>query len=297
MNKYLIFRTDRIGDFLLSAILIKSIKRNDKNASIFIVASKKNYHYIKNFNFINEVYELKNNILDKFRLIKTLRKHTFKTVIIHDGKRRSKIINFFLKRNEYFIVDNNNIKNSHFYKIKNIIKLLNFNFHNSDLNFLDTKTNSSSTTLKEGAILLHFDEKWSNKTYISKYKDIEPSEDQLLKFLLNLKKKSNELVITTGLNTPLVLKNVISKIKNEKIKLIENSSFNELENIVAQSKLLISCHGAISHLASAHNVKIIDIIDINLKNPYTNWTEHFRNYHPVYRKNFSILSGEINNLV
>ena len=31
MNNYLFFRTDRIGDFLLSAILIKSIKKNDSN--------------------------------------------------------------------------------------------------------------------------------------------------------------------------------------------------------------------------------------------------------------------------
>ena len=47
MNNYLFFRTDRIGDFLVSAILIKSIKRNDKNSFIKLVASKKNYFFIK----------------------------------------------------------------------------------------------------------------------------------------------------------------------------------------------------------------------------------------------------------
>ena len=54
-NRYIFFRTDRIGDFLLSAILIKSIKRSDKNSFITVVASKKNYFYIKNFSFIDEV--------------------------------------------------------------------------------------------------------------------------------------------------------------------------------------------------------------------------------------------------
>ena len=49
MNQYLIFRTDRIGDFLLSAILIKSIKRNDPNAFIKVVASESNFDYIKTF--------------------------------------------------------------------------------------------------------------------------------------------------------------------------------------------------------------------------------------------------------
>ena len=43
MNKYLIFRTDRIGDFLLTAILIKSIKRNDPKSYIKIITSEKNF--------------------------------------------------------------------------------------------------------------------------------------------------------------------------------------------------------------------------------------------------------------
>ena len=43
MSKYLIFRTDRVGDFLLSLILINSIKRNDPSSHITLVASKKNY--------------------------------------------------------------------------------------------------------------------------------------------------------------------------------------------------------------------------------------------------------------
>ena len=67
--------------------------------------------------------------------------------------------------------------------------------------------------------------------------------------------------------------------------------------MVSQSKLLISCHGAISHVASAYNIKQIDIIDINKQNPYSNWTDHFRKYCPIYRKNFEKLSAEILNLI
>ena len=48
MNKYLIFRTDRLGDFLVTAILIRSIKRNDPSSYIIVVASRNNYDYIKN---------------------------------------------------------------------------------------------------------------------------------------------------------------------------------------------------------------------------------------------------------
>ena len=112
MNKYLIFRTDRIGDFLLSAILIKCIKRNDKNAFIIVVCSKKNFSYIKNFRIIDKVYKFENNIFNRFMLIKNLRKHNFKTVIIHDGKKRSRFINFFLNKDKFLSVDNNNIIDS-----------------------------------------------------------------------------------------------------------------------------------------------------------------------------------------
>ena len=42
-NKNIFFRTDRIGDFLLSAVLIKSIKRSDKDSYITVIASNKNF--------------------------------------------------------------------------------------------------------------------------------------------------------------------------------------------------------------------------------------------------------------
>ena len=59
MSKYLIFRTDRIGDFFLSCILIKSIKRNDHNSHITVVASNKNFEYIRSYTHIDKVILLK----------------------------------------------------------------------------------------------------------------------------------------------------------------------------------------------------------------------------------------------
>ena len=56
MNKYLIFRTDRIGDFLLTLILIKSIKRNDPDCNITLISSEKNLKYINSFNIIDKVF-------------------------------------------------------------------------------------------------------------------------------------------------------------------------------------------------------------------------------------------------
>ena len=54
MSKYLLFRTDRIGDFLLSAVLINSIKQNDPQAHITVIASIKNFKYIQNSQLVDE---------------------------------------------------------------------------------------------------------------------------------------------------------------------------------------------------------------------------------------------------
>ena len=65
MNKYLIFRTDRVGDFLVSAILLRCIKKNDPTAHITVVASEKNFTYVKTFPFVDNVIRLDNNFLSK----------------------------------------------------------------------------------------------------------------------------------------------------------------------------------------------------------------------------------------
>ena len=96
MNEYLIFRTDRIGDFLLTAILIKSIKRNDPNSFIHIVASVSNYNYIKTFKEVDKVTLLQKGILNKLKLIILLKKNKYKAIIIHDAKKRSGFLSFFL---------------------------------------------------------------------------------------------------------------------------------------------------------------------------------------------------------
>ena len=49
MKKYLIFRTDRIGDFITSQIISNSIKQKSNKNQIDFVVSKYNYEYIKNF--------------------------------------------------------------------------------------------------------------------------------------------------------------------------------------------------------------------------------------------------------
>ncbi len=95
MNKYLIFRTDRIGDFLLTIILIKSIKRNDPNSYIKVVASEKNFDYIKSFNIVDEVILFKKSIINRFKLINLLKIDKYNAIIIHDSKKGLFLFLFF----------------------------------------------------------------------------------------------------------------------------------------------------------------------------------------------------------
>ena len=87
MKKYLIFRTDRVGDFLFSLKLIKIIKLNDPYSEITIIASKKNYKYIQTFSIVDKVIILRNNLLSKIMLILNLREKKYDTIIVHDGKK------------------------------------------------------------------------------------------------------------------------------------------------------------------------------------------------------------------
>ena len=293
MTKYLIFRTDRIGDFLLTAILINSIKRNNPKSYIIVVASENNYNYIKSFKNIDEVLLLKKNFISKLTLLKNLLIHKFNGIIVHDGKNRSNFITFFLKSN-LKIYCKSSSETSYITGIIKILNTLKFNFLDDDLNILNDRAYGKNFDLDDRFILLHFDEKWVYKKYITSYLNIEPNENELVLFLKSIVNKTKKnLVVTTG-SVPLdILNSIFSKNLSENIFFYKNLNFIELESVVDKCDLLIACHGAISHIASAKNIKQIDIIEKNKINFYKKWTSHFRNYNFIYRKNFSDLSKEI----
>tara|TARA_B100000686_G_scaffold297572_1_gene329954 strand:- start:5397 stop:6488 length:1092 start_codon:yes stop_codon:yes gene_type:complete len=56
--KYLIFRNDGIGDFINTTPLIKKITENDKGCEILLVASSRNYEYVKLFKQIDQIEKL-----------------------------------------------------------------------------------------------------------------------------------------------------------------------------------------------------------------------------------------------
>jgi len=294
LNKYLIFRTDRVGDFLVTAILLKCIKENDPTAHISVIGSIKNSAYIKTFPFVDKVIQLDNNFLSKIKVFFKVFRFKYKSIIIHDNKRRSKFISYFLKSTNKIDISDFK-KNTHIEIVKNILKKMKFNFSNKALNILSHR-NPKNNNFKKNQIQLHFDEKWIFNDYIKRFINIEPAENELINFIKEIvKKKEKKLIITTGANLPNKMNKIENQLNELKISLHKNLDFLELEKITSQSNLLISCHGAISHVAAAYNIKQIDIIDKTYN--YSRWTNHFRNYNYLYRDNFPKLSCRILNLI
>ena len=97
MNKYIFFRTDRIGDFLLSAVLIKAIKRNDQSSHITVVCSNKNYNFVKEINYVDSAILYPNNILDKIKFFFNLLNKKYFFSCILDGKKRSIYLSLIIK--------------------------------------------------------------------------------------------------------------------------------------------------------------------------------------------------------
>jgi ADP-heptose:LPS heptosyltransferase len=294
MKKYLIFRTDRVGDFLLSLSLIKIIKINDPEVEITVIASERNFKYVKTFDEIKNVIVLKNNFLSKIKLIIDLRRIKYDAIIIHDGKNRSRFISFFLKFKKR-VVCFTNLIDTQLDIIKKVCEKINLNFSYKCLDFLDSRNHNFVNIPFIKYIHLHFDEKWEYNKYIKKYTNIEPNENELVSFINNIISKDKKLIITTGKKLPKILNNIKNKINKENVHIFTNQSLLEIEHIVFNCDLLITCHGWISHIASSKKIRQIDIID-NLY-PYNKWTSHFRNYTSINRESFDILSKKIINLV
>ena len=70
----------------------------------------------------------------------------------------------------------------------------------------------------------------------------------------------------------------IKKSGNKSVYLVYKPTFDDLESLLRNSKTLISCHGAPTHVASGLDIKILDIIDDSEKSLFNRFSYHFRNY-------------------
>jgi len=284
--KYLIFRTDRIGDFLITLPLIKCIKRNNINSEIIVVASPKNQKFVKNNKLVDDIFVLKSNkFLDKLSLLLELKKHSYEAIIVSDKKNRSIIISLFLKAKKKIFnvskklqkevlktfyksifLDNDKQQN---FSMKEIIEKnclsLDIKLINEDYNFFSKNQFKDYFQIDHNLklenskyIVFHYDEKWELDNYSKLFKkaknlsNIDVDKDNFMKFLIKLSEKlSTKIIITTGyINTDIInsLKTVSKKINNS---LYELSASNKNIYMIINQDFY-----SLSHLISKSNLFI-----------------------------------------
>ena len=310
MNKILVFRTDRIGDFLVSTPIFSAIKRKYKNCKIDIVCSNFNYEYVKSFNFFNKVFLYPDNLLNKLSFYFSL--NNYDHILVLDGKKRSIYTSIFKRSiNKTLFTPSPSIKNLfkfffnnvyfidyHLPKIdliKNFLSNINCDFNSMDLNFLLNYENDKSlnyTKINSKYLIFNLDEKWIFKNYIKSYKNIEPTLKEFINFL-SILSKNNKVVIVNGFfENPLLeelkINNYIYENKNLVIK--DRIGIFEFQFLIKHSNCLITCHGASSHIASNYDIKVIDIVDNSEINFFSSYNHHFKNKVQIVRDDFNILS-------
>ena len=219
---YLFFRTDRIGDFLITLPIIKAIKENSVNSKVIVVTSPKNNTFVKSSTLVDEVFILKSNtFLDKIKLFFKIRKREYESIIVSDKKNRSIFLTLFLKAkkkifnvskkkqhkflNLFFkdvFLDNDVLKDfTNRDLIKKNCSSLNIIFEEKNFNFfpIDYFKNdykfSEFLDLEEDYILFHYDEKWELDNYIKSFKAqfYNVKSNQLKNFLRKLVIKNYEI--------------------------------------------------------------------------------------------------------
>ena len=327
MNKYLIFRTDRIGDLLITCPLMATIKKHLTNSRITLITSVKNYEYAQSFDIFDKIYIYpEKNLLDKIKFILKLSKIKFDYTLILDGKERSLISSIFVKSVYKVAVITEKKLNLFFkffkidyiidYDTKDLINVyqkslskcgISLNIDNFD--FIENKkdNNFSSFMKIKNFIHIHLNEKWFSKIYIKKYSDINPNYDDFVDFI-NILSKKGDVLISTGL-IDFDLLNLLKKkfftkhsekiyykkTANSIIYLIYKPTLSDLESLFRKSKILILCHSGIIHAANSFNIKIIDILDENHYDWYRRWISYLKNYNFFYRAKFVDLKTKIVN--
>ena len=327
MAKYLIFRTDRIGDFITSQVISNSIYESSIKNQIDMVTSKYNYNYIKHFKYIRNLYIFDKTgfkIFDFLNLYFVIKKNKYDYLIILDGKRRSffsgilanaKIKICFLKdffpKILIFLFYSKYIKNAESnIQFKNFETLLNYidiklpkklNFYNK------YKFKKNLYNFNKPYLHLHLDEKWFENYYFHDFDYMNLNEENIYFFLNQLTKKFQiNIVITQGYNEIEVMKKFKSKyfsnkrnilqLNNKSIYLIANTSFRDLENIVKNSKFLITCHGALTHVSHSFSIPTFDIIQRGREQFFLFWSGHMNNIYRLFRADIYDIIKQINNI-
>ena len=327
MKKFIFFRNDRLGDFIILTHIILSIKKKYKDSHISVLCSPLNYNLIRKYKIIDKVYvyNKKSFLLKRFFLFKEIIRNSYFASFAVDGKSFSNLCNFFIKaKYKLGLVYNYKILNFWFSKP---------NFLYNYFTFDNIQNFTSKNNLKK---IEHLPQKFSNlaryigikskvtnkyyfkydlkehikfkKFYKDKIKnkyvlihldekwvDIDTINYHLYQNLVKLQKTIKKKIIITSYNNNFqyflnLKKDLFKNKKDNKIILVTNSNLFFFERLIKHSFCSISCHsGFLVQVAGSNSSKVIDIIHKNDFNWYSSWKPKNTNYKVVFKSSLKNL--------
>jgi len=295
--KICIERSDRMGDMILTLPVIQAIKEENPQATVHIVASKKNLKICKQFSLIDKIHERSYSSSAFYKLAKSissekydyyftfspgwfglflglLSNSKFKSSLILKSRYKSNIFSKFLQIifskifysmslviDRFKSLDTN--KNIH--QTKMMMDVVSNSglpiSNNSKTEF--TLTNLLALNKDKPLSVIHLSSKWINKYY---------SEDDFGDMLKSLKDKNLLIYLTSDETT----KNKFSKIfdtypvvddpknlhKNtENISICNNFDFENWTSLINQADYVITPESGCTHIASLTDCKLAVIYD------------------------------------
>lgn len=269
MKKILIFKTDRIGDFIYFSPCLKIIKDNLKNCKITLICSKYNYQIAKNYKFIDEYIIISKKLIKDFFILKKISKQNFDYLFQMDGNNNSyylsmmfnsnikttiffykefKFLNFKLKKyrpnnlirktfSNYEFCDENyeNKDNTHYQKLYfRLMEKLDFKIiDKKNIFYLENDAinifNNTFKKIPKRLYLMHIDEKINRVNKLQK--------ENIIKFIKKIGKK-NQVIISFGIWTIKYKNDFISEFGNINYdgKVIDFEA-DKISNIICISNL------------------------------------------------------------
>lgn len=97
MKRFIFYRNDRLGDFIIITSIINKIKEVYKKSHITVVCSPKNYDLIKSYPIVDKIfiYDKRETFLKRLSIFFRIIKYKYYATFAIDGKSFSYICNFF----------------------------------------------------------------------------------------------------------------------------------------------------------------------------------------------------------
>ena len=321
MKKILAFRTDRLGDYIISSKILKELKI--KYGHLTVICSKTNYKLIKSQSYIDKVivYDKKFTLLKKIKIFFEIFFNIYFLILILDGKNFSLLSSIFLIGKKLCISykKKKNILGYEFY-FNRPISIISKIFFNKNMTFSSRnilrKTEHLSTMYHKLCeeyikvenrkfyyeipsyiendfknvinkysfneyILIHLDEKWL---------DIKNINNDFYESILRLQQDTNKDIVISSFNNNhkyfINFEENLKKFKPLNIILLKNLDIFMFERFINYSIFSLSCHsGYLVQISGYNNANIIDLINNDEKLWVSCWIPPNDNYKQIYKDN------------